>query len=138
MRELLDPSNDSNIALPDDDQLTGDLCAPRWDVKSGVPPKIEIEPKDKLVARIGRSPDVGDAVVMSFFVDKVKGQVEYAKVPGAAERQAEKAEELKQQRRNNDAGSDGEKRRAPPINTRPRRRGILSLSPLDRRYGGFR
>jgi hypothetical protein len=102
-----------------------------------VPPKIEIEPKDKLVARIGRSPDVGDAVVMSFFVDKVKGQVEYAKVPGATERQAEKAEQLKKQRQDHGERDDG-KRRAPPINTKPRRRGILSLSPLDRGRGPFR
>ena len=136
MRELLDPSNDSNIALPDDDQLTGDLCAPRWDVKSGVPPKIQIEPKDKLVVRIGRSPDVGDAVVMAYFVDKVKGQVEYAKVPGAQERQTEKAEQIKKQRQ--EQGHTDGKRRAPPINTKPRRRGVLSLSPLDKGFRVFR
>jgi hypothetical protein len=31
------------------------------------PNGIKLEPKDKVMARIGRSPDRGDAVVMSFF-----------------------------------------------------------------------
>ena len=45
---------------PDDD-LLGDLCAPKWRLMSGG--KILIESKDDIRKRIGRSTDVGDAVV---------------------------------------------------------------------------
>lgn len=62
LRELLDPGNEHNVALPPDDLLIGDLTAPRWRVLSGG--KILIESKDDIRQRIGRSTDTGDAVVM--------------------------------------------------------------------------
>jgi hypothetical protein len=71
LRELLDPSQPggSRIMLPDDDQMRADLCAPKWVLsESGSPPKIKIEPKEKIRERLGRSPDTGDTVVMAFFV----------------------------------------------------------------------
>jgi len=66
MRELLDPANAPTLALPPDDQLIGDLCAPKWSITSAG--KVQIESKDDLRKRLGRSTDVGDAVVMSFSV----------------------------------------------------------------------
>jgi hypothetical protein len=65
-REALNPDQrgGSMIALPDDRGLLADLTAPRYEVRSN---GIEIEPKAKLVKRIGRSPDRGDAVVMSWW-----------------------------------------------------------------------
>lgn len=66
LRELLDPAYESTIALPDDDELIGDLCAPKWRINSrGL---IQIEEKDEIRKRLGRSPDAGDAVVMAFSV----------------------------------------------------------------------
>lgn len=65
MREMLDPANGHDVALPPDDQLTGDLVAPHWKVTSGG--KIQVESKDDIKERIGRSTDYGDAVVMVFF-----------------------------------------------------------------------
>lgn len=65
LREMLDPSNEHNIALPPDDLLTGDLVSPHWKVTSGG--KIQVEGKDDIKERIGRSTDYGDAVVMAFF-----------------------------------------------------------------------
>jgi len=62
LREMLDPTNDHNVALPPDDLLIGDLTAPRWRVLSGG--RILIESKDEVRKRIGRSTDTGDAVVM--------------------------------------------------------------------------
>lgn len=62
LRELLDPSNGHEIALPPDDLLIGDLTAPKWRVLSGG--KILIESKDEIRKRLGRSTDTGDAVVM--------------------------------------------------------------------------
>lgn len=65
LRELLDPANGEDIALPPDDLLTGDLTAPHWRVMSGG--KIQIESKVDIHKRIGRSTDDGDAVVMAFY-----------------------------------------------------------------------
>jgi hypothetical protein len=65
-REALDPDQrgGSPIFLPDDKKLIADLTAPRYKVVSN---GIEVEPKRDLVKRIGRSPDRGDAVVMSWW-----------------------------------------------------------------------
>lgn len=65
VRELLDPAFGPELCLPPDEQLLADLCAPTWSEKTGIPPKIQVEPKEDLVARLGRSPDAGDAVVMA-------------------------------------------------------------------------
>jgi hypothetical protein len=64
-REALDPDQDggSPIALPIDPMLMSDLTAPTFEVGSR---GIQITPKDKLVASLGRSPDRGDAVVMAW------------------------------------------------------------------------
>jgi len=70
MRELLDPDLGDNIALPDDAELLGDLTAPRWREATGG--RILIESKDDIRKRLGRSTDVGDAVVMGMWqVDTV-------------------------------------------------------------------
>jgi hypothetical protein len=65
LRDLLDPDNHMDLVLPPDDQLLGDLTAPKWKVMSGG--KIQLESKDDLRKRIGRSTDVGDAVVMAYW-----------------------------------------------------------------------
>lgn len=67
LRELLDPANKYGLALPPDDTLTGDLLAPRWRMMAGG--KIQIEAKDDIRKRIGRSPDYGDALAMAFFLE---------------------------------------------------------------------
>lgn len=68
LRELLDPKNNHNVALPNDPKLIGDLTAPRWSTapskhKLGV---IRIESKDDIIKRLGRSPDRGDALAYAF------------------------------------------------------------------------
>ncbi|MFD5570454.1 hypothetical protein [Streptomyces cadmiisoli] len=69
LRELLDPAFGAELALPPDDLLVADLTTPTWDITTGVPPKIKVEPKDDVTARLGRSPDRGDAVAMSLYAD---------------------------------------------------------------------
>lgn len=66
LRELLDPANDFNIALPEDDALTGELTSPRWWITSTG--RIQVERKEQVRKRIGRSTDYADAVVMAFAV----------------------------------------------------------------------
>ncbi|AJJ62742.1 terminase family protein [Yersinia aldovae] len=68
-REALNPDQPggSDIALPDDPKLLSDLTAPTYEVKRGPGGGvIHLEAKDKLIKRLGRSPDDGDAVVMSW------------------------------------------------------------------------
>ncbi|MEU7245356.1 integrase core domain-containing protein [Streptomyces sparsogenes] len=69
LRELLDPAFGAELALPPDDLLVADLTTPTWDITTGVSPKIKVEPKEDVAARLGRSPDRGDAVAMSLFAD---------------------------------------------------------------------
>ena len=73
LRELLDPNYEPLICLPPDDLMVSDLTTPTWEIVSGVPAKIKIETKDKVVDRLGRSPDRGDAVAMAFWADRHAG-----------------------------------------------------------------
>lgn len=68
MRELLHPESLAEIALPPDDKLIGDLTAPTWRVMSGG--KIQIESKDDIKKRLGRSTDDGDAVIQAFWEEQ--------------------------------------------------------------------
>ena len=63
LREMLDPAYEPELCLPDDPQLLGDLCAPTWSITSSG--KVQLEGKDQLRKRLGRSTDAGDAVVMA-------------------------------------------------------------------------
>ena len=62
-REALDPSQEggATMMLPDDPKLTADLTAPRFETTAR---GIKLESKDDVCARLGRSPDRGDAAVM--------------------------------------------------------------------------
>lgn len=62
LRDALDPDKGDGIMLPPDTELKADLCAPRWEQRvSG----LQVEDKDEIAKRIGRSPDAGDAVVLA-------------------------------------------------------------------------
>lgn len=70
MREALNPLNGGDdplhnlLALPPDDLLLQDLTAPDWSIAAGG--KIKVEPKEKVVEKLGRSPDRGDALANTF------------------------------------------------------------------------
>jgi hypothetical protein len=66
MRELLDPENHEDLALPDDELLIGDLTGVRR-LPITSEGRIQIEPKEDIKKRIGRSPDDGDACCLAFF-----------------------------------------------------------------------
>lgn len=83
LRELLDPANDSVVMLPDDDLMVSDLTTPTWTINSGAPPKIVVEKKDDVVARLGRSPDRGDMVVMGFWLEQLRREVQMVRPSGA-------------------------------------------------------
>lgn len=75
MREALDPANDTGIALPPHDGLRADLLAPTWSLRSG---KIQVESKEEVKKRIGRSPDYGDAYLMAL-IETVPWQLDPTK-----------------------------------------------------------
>jgi hypothetical protein len=62
MRETLDPKNPEPIALPPDPKLRADLSAPKWKLTHR---GIQVELKEEIIKRIGRSPDRGDAVCLA-------------------------------------------------------------------------
>lgn len=64
MRDALDPVNGDEICLPPDTELLADLCSARYEVSSA---GVKVEEKEKIKERIGRSPDVGEAVMMCNF-----------------------------------------------------------------------
>lgn len=69
LREALDPTSEDPIALPPDTELLGDLCAVRYKVVTmGEDAGILMRDKDEIREVLGRSPDKGDAVAMTFAV----------------------------------------------------------------------
>ena len=64
MRDALDPQGGDDLALPPDTELLADLCSARYSVTSA---GVLVEEKDKIKERIGRSPDIGEAVMMALF-----------------------------------------------------------------------
>jgi hypothetical protein len=60
MREALDPAAAHPLALPPHAGLRADLCAARWKL---TPRGIQVEAKDEIIKRLGRSPDFADAAV---------------------------------------------------------------------------
>lgn len=62
MREDLDPANNTGIALPPDELLKADLCAPLWRLQGSL---LKVESRDEIIARIGRSPDRASALILA-------------------------------------------------------------------------
>ena len=62
-REKLDPEK-TPIALPDDDELLAELSSVKYKIDGRG--AIQIESKEEMKKRLGRSPDRADAVVLSF------------------------------------------------------------------------
>lgn len=62
MRESLDPESGNDVALPPGNHIVADLCTVRYKVTIA---GIQIEDKDELKKRLGRSPDVGEALVLA-------------------------------------------------------------------------
>jgi len=60
-REVLDPASGNNIALPPDNKLKADLCAPTFEIHEGN--VLQVEGKKHIIKRLGRSTDRGDAVI---------------------------------------------------------------------------
>ena len=66
-REALDPEAGGELALPVSSDLHGELVAPHWELG---PSGIQIEKKEKIQARLGRSPDLADALALALLMPK--------------------------------------------------------------------
>jgi hypothetical protein len=66
-REALEPNLGEPVALPVDAELLADLAAPTWKL---TPRGIQLESKEDVKKRIGRSPDKGDAVINAWSYGK--------------------------------------------------------------------
>ena len=64
LRERLE---EGELAIPRNEELREELTSIRWTANSSG--KVKLEPKDDLKARIGRSPDLADALVISLCRD---------------------------------------------------------------------
>lgn len=70
MREILDPAFGSEIMLPPNDDLLGDLVKPTWKIAAGG--RYQVESKDEIKKRNnGKSTDFGDAVIQAFWEGNV-------------------------------------------------------------------
>jgi hypothetical protein len=78
MREALDPESGMNLALPPGNEIVADLCAARYQMMADR--VIQIEDKKEIKKRIGRSPDVGEAIMMA--LHEAYGYQEKKKVAG--------------------------------------------------------
>jgi hypothetical protein len=61
--------DEGGVSIPDEDTLHGDICAPVWGPSASrydSNSRVILEPKEKVKARLGRSPDGGDALGLTF------------------------------------------------------------------------
>jgi hypothetical protein len=82
LRELLDPTYEPTLALPPDDLMISDLTTPTWKITTGLPPKYQVETKEDVVKRLGRSSDRGDAIAMAMWADMHRGTGGFAEPQG--------------------------------------------------------
>ena len=86
MRDALDPAHGSTVALPPSRELRVELCSARYSKQAN---GVKIEDKDETKKRIGRSPDLGDAIVMAnwqgatFDLEGMSAPVPLGSTPGA-------------------------------------------------------
>jgi hypothetical protein len=70
MRDALDHESGVDLALPDDPRVIADLCSIRYVPLAGG--KVKAESKDDIKKRIGRSPDVGDTLLLALYEPTVE------------------------------------------------------------------
>ncbi|UJS26262.1 hypothetical protein [Thiothrix winogradskyi] len=64
---------DAPVNIPDSDELHGDLTAPEYGYDSNG--RLKLEDKDALQQRLGRSPDLGDALALTFAFPVARDEV---------------------------------------------------------------
>lgn len=70
LREALDPAGPVRLVLPPDNELLADLTAARWKMTLR---GVQIEAKEEVAKRLGRSPDCADAVALACLLPAPSG-----------------------------------------------------------------
>ena len=78
LRDALNPSFNHNLAIPRNDMLLEELTEIKYEVNSRG--EIQLEAKEDIIERLGRSPDVSDSLAETYFPEKfeptrIKGKV---------------------------------------------------------------
>jgi len=73
MREALDPTHNTGIALPPDARLLADLTAPTWSLSGAT---LKVASREQIIERIGRSPDFGSAYVLALMDTPKRATIE--------------------------------------------------------------
>ena len=72
MREALDPEHGDDLMLPPGQEVVADLCSARYSITTA---GVLIEPKKDIKQRLGRSPDVGEALMMAHLMPNQIGAI---------------------------------------------------------------
>ena len=72
MREALDPQSEHPLALPDDPKLRSELSSAKFERTPN--DKLKVELKSEIKARLGRSPDIAEALMMAIFAQRASIQ----------------------------------------------------------------
>lgn len=78
VRDWLNPKNETGAMLPPDPQFDEEAAEIRWVFRSDG--KIQIEAKDDIKQRIGRSPDKFDALANTFYPVYVRKQIDLGRL----------------------------------------------------------
>ena len=62
MRDALDPNGGDDISLPPGNEIVADLCSARYKLTTA---GVQVEDKEEIKARIGRSPDKGESILLA-------------------------------------------------------------------------
>jgi len=62
MRDALDPNGGDDVALPPGNEIVADLCSARYKLTTA---GVQVEDKEEIKARIGRSPDKGESILLA-------------------------------------------------------------------------
>lgn len=68
MREALDPHGDNPLAIPDDAKLRAELASAKFERTPN--DKLKVEDKVQIKTRLGRSPDIAEALMLALFAQK--------------------------------------------------------------------
>ena len=74
VRDWLNPKNDTGAMLPPDERFDEEATEIRWSFRSDG--RILIEPKDDIKKRIGRSPDLFDALANTFYPASTRKRID--------------------------------------------------------------
>lgn len=72
--------SEAGVSIPDDDDLQASLCAPEWGPGATIEKpdgRLQLESKDHIRERLGKSPDIADALALTFAMPVAEDTTDY-------------------------------------------------------------